>query len=163
LHAPTPRRPARRGRGTTCTPSGSIGTALTAFLDTNVIVYAFDGRDPAKQARALATLEGDPDAAVSTQVLAEVGHALVRKIGVPIDVVRSALDELSQRPLVVVDARLVADALLLHARGQISYWDAMIVQAASRCGATVLLTEDLTDGMLVGEVRIVNPFAAPTR
>jgi predicted nucleic acid-binding protein len=40
-----------------------------------------------------------------------------------------------------------------------SFWDALIVEAARRAGATRLLTEDLRHGQVIGGVRIENPFA----
>jgi predicted nucleic acid-binding protein len=39
-----------------------------------------------------------------------------------------------------------------------SFWDALIVEAASRAGATRLVTEDLQGGRELDGVRIENPF-----
>jgi predicted nucleic acid-binding protein len=52
----------------------------------------------------------------------------------------------------------VLDALDLHALHQLSFWDALIVQAASQSGCAQLLTEDLRAGALIAGVRVVNPF-----
>jgi predicted nucleic acid-binding protein len=46
----------------------------------------------------------------------------------------------------------------LHERYRYAFWDAMIIASAIRCGAVILLSEDLADGQMVEGVRIVNPF-----
>ncbi|MGC2527727.1 MAG: hypothetical protein WA639_08260 [Candidatus Acidiferrum sp.] len=40
----------------------------------------------------------------------------------------------------------------------ISFWDALVVQAAGSCGAEVIYSEDLGDGQNYGEVRVINPL-----
>lgn len=54
----------------------------------------------------------------------------------------------------------VLDALDLHVLHQVSFWDALILQAARQSGCVQLLTEDLQTGAVIGGVRIVNPFEA---
>ena len=55
---------------------------------------------------------------------------------------------------------MIADALDLHALRGVSFYDALIVQAAIAGGCAQLLTEDMQSGAVFGGVRIVNPFAA---
>jgi predicted nucleic acid-binding protein len=50
-------------------------------------------------------------------------------------------------------------ALDLEERYQISFWDALVIQAAEASGAAVLYSEDLSDGQTYGAVRVVNPLA----
>ena len=45
-------------------------------------------------------------------------------------------------------------------RYKLSYFDALIIAVAARAGATLLLTEDMQDGLEVGGLRLVNPFMA---
>lgn len=47
---------------------------------------------------------------------------------------------------------------LLSASARISFWDALVVTAAARMGAELLLSEDLSHGQMIAGVRIVNPF-----
>jgi len=54
-------------------------------------------------------------------------------------------------------AESVLEALDLEGRYQISFWDALIVQAAESCGAEVIYSEDLADWQNYGGVRVVNP------
>jgi len=132
-----------------------------AFLDTNVLVYAIDLNEPAKRARALELLgaESGPDLICGTQVLGELFNALTRKLRMPAK--EAAAEVRNYMPLsrVAVDSDLVERAMRLYAERSISYWDALIVAAAARSGATTLFTEDLNDGEEMLGVRIVNPFA----
>lgn len=59
-----------------------------------------------------------------------------------------------------LDASLVQQAIALHERHQLSYWDGAILAAAVRSGAKELLTEDLNAGQEIEGMRVVNPFAA---
>ena len=55
----------------------------------------------------------------------------------------------------------VLKALDLEARYKISFWDALIVQAADDAGAPILYSEDLSAGQCYGAVRVVNPLVVP--
>jgi len=59
---------------------------------------------------------------------------------------------------VAVDLDLLEKAWSVQDRHRLSFWDALIVAAALQCGARHLLTEDLQDGQLFEELRVVNPF-----
>ena len=53
----------------------------------------------------------------------------------------------------------IIEALNIGERYGVSFWDALIVQAASSLGVVILYSEDLSDGQLYGDVRVVNPVA----
>jgi predicted nucleic acid-binding protein len=73
---------------------------------------------------------------------------------------RRLVAELAEGPLLLVDYSVIRAAVVLAGEARISFWDALIVVAASRSGAAVLYTEDLNDGQEILGVRISNPFAA---
>ena len=52
----------------------------------------------------------------------------------------------------------ILEALELEARYQLSFWDALVVQAAQVAGAEILYSEDLSDGQRYGTVRVKNPL-----
>ena len=54
----------------------------------------------------------------------------------------------------------ILEALDLEARYRISFWDALVLQAAQASGAEVLYSEDLSDGQMYGPLRVVNPLQA---
>jgi len=135
---------------------------VTVFLDTNVLVYAFDGSEPAKRARAVALIEDEAlDVVVSAQVLNEFYWTVTRKLDpkVPEDVAQDVVRGLALGRVVPVDAALVEEAIALSRRHRLSLWDAGIVVAAQRAGCRELLTEDLADGQAFGTVTVRDPFA----
>ena len=140
-----------------------VGTPLT-FVDTNVLAYAHDRSETAKQPVARALLEGlwrDRAGVLSTQVLQELYVVATRKFDPPMP--RGAARELivlyAAWPVVQVDVPLVIAASELEERHTLSFWDALVVEAARRAGATRLVTEDLQPGRTIGGVTVENPFA----
>jgi predicted nucleic acid-binding protein len=135
------------------------------FVDTNILMYAHDKAAGAKHERAKALVEGlwrDRTGVVSTQVLQELAVNLRRKAGRPLDgkATREIVTDYLTWQVVVNGGEAILDALDLEARYQISFWDALVVQAAQASGAEVLYSEDLSDGQKYGSVRVTNPFRA---
>jgi len=60
--------------------------------------------------------------------------------------------------VVVNDGAAVLESLDFEERYRISFWDALIVQAAHNAGAQVLYSEDLSDGQRYGNVVVENPL-----
>jgi predicted nucleic acid-binding protein len=96
---------------------------------------------------------------VSTQVLQELFVTLTRKVSQRCST-REALEALAAWPLIVVDYPAIRAAAKLADQAKLSFWDALIVVAAARAGASVLYTEELNHGQEILGVRIANPFAA---
>lgn len=134
---------------------------MTSFVDTNVLVYAFDADEPAKQRIALSVLE-DPDErlVLSTQVLNEFYVTATRGFGriLAPDEAEIEVGRFAQLPVVVTDVPVIRAAIATARRYPISYWDALIVEAAAAAGCERLLSEDLGDGDVIRGVRIENPF-----
>jgi predicted nucleic acid-binding protein len=72
---------------------------------------------------------------------------------------RTLLEEYSQWEVFVNTAHSIGQALELDERYQISFWDALILQAAQSGGAKTLYSEDFSHGQLYTGVRVINPFA----
>ncbi|HHW83682.1 MAG TPA: PIN domain-containing protein [Actinomycetales bacterium] len=130
------------------------------FVDTNVLVYAFDTADPVKQRVAQGVLADNPRATISTQVMLEWFQVVTRKLATPLPIHAAAavLADLATMDVVSADAELVTQAAALVLTENLSVWDAMIVTAASRAGCRTLLSEDLAAGATIAGVTIVNPF-----
>jgi predicted nucleic acid-binding protein len=133
------------------------------FLDTNILVYAHDASEPAKQAKCQELIfeaVRNGEGVISAQVLSEFFVTVTRKIlqPVPEDVARREIVLLGPLCSVDLDATLVIRALDIRSRWGLSYWDAMIVAAAERAECALLYTEDLSDGQSYGDVRVKNPF-----
>ena len=75
-----------------------------------------------------------------------------------LDEVTRIVRRLFQCTIFPIDASLVQLALQRVQQSQISYWDALIVEAAIRSGATILYTEDMHHGAQYGALELRNPF-----
>ena len=134
-----------------------------AFVDTNVLVYAFDRIVSPKKAAAghlLDELMAAGRLRVSTQVLQELFVTLTRKVNRTClsEQALAVLDDLAAWPLAVVDYAAIRSAIHLTAQAQLFFWDALIVVSAARAGASLLYTEVLNDRQEILGVRILNPF-----
>jgi predicted nucleic acid-binding protein len=136
------------------------------FVDTNVLVYAHDRSTGAKHRAAqmlIQDLWNSGLGVLSTQVLQEFCVSLRRKAARPLaaDEVRRLIQDYSTWEVVTNTAESILRALEIEARYKTSFWDALIIHAAEASGASVLYSEDLSNGQRYGAVRVVNPFAAP--
>jgi predicted nucleic acid-binding protein len=133
------------------------------FVDTNVLIYAEDGAHRAKQATALGWLDvlwQRRCGRVSTQVLNEFYVNVTRKLrpAMPMGDARAEVRRYQHWQPWQVDQQTVETAWAFEARFGLSYWDALMVAAASHQGCQLLLTEDLQHGQVIDSLRIVNPF-----
>ena len=90
---------------------------------------------------------------------------LRRRTALPlsIDDTRTIIETFLSWEIIVNTPVSVLRALHLESRYQISFWDALILQAAESSGATVLYSEDLASGQKYGSIRVVNPFVTSRR
>jgi predicted nucleic acid-binding protein len=138
---------------------------VRTFVDSNVLLYAHDASEAEKQPVARALLEdlwANRSGVISTQVLQEFYVVATRKFKPPMP--RSQAREIvalyAVWPVIQIDVGLILDATALEERLQLSFWDALIVEAARRAGATRLVTEDLQGGRQIAGIAIENPFDA---
>lgn len=128
-----------------------------AFLDTNVVVYAFADNDP--RGAVAEDLLGS-GGAINVQVLNEFVNVSRRKLGLSWDEIDARLEILAE--LLDPPAPLTVDvhehAVSLARAHSIAFYDALIVAAALQSGATTLWTEDMQDGWRVEGLEIRNPF-----
>lgn len=138
------------------------------FLDTNIFVYSIDaspdGKEKAAVARELIQQHvRDGTGVISMQVLQEFYQVSTQKIKVPLTM-EDALEYLhyvSVLETVHPDFTMLVDAVYLIKKLKLSFWDALIVQAAAASRCTLLLTEDLQSGLHIGELSVRNPFMSP--
>ena len=133
------------------------------FVDTNILIYAHDRSQGIKHERARQLIErlwNSGQGVLSTQVLQELCLNLRRKVANPVSVdeVRRVIRDYLSWQIVVNTPEAVLQALEIEVRYKISFWDALILQAAEHCGAAVLYSEDLAGKQRYGTVRVVNPL-----
>ncbi len=134
-----------------------------AFVDTNILVYAHETLAGKKHERARALIDQlwiTRDGVLSTQVLQELCINLHKKSAsnLSVEETQSLIGDYKNWEIVVNTPNSIIEALTIEARYQISFWDALIVQAAETAGATILYSEDFSDGQIYGSVRVVNPL-----
>ena len=133
------------------------------FLDTNILIYAYDRSAGAKHETAKALvldLWRSGHGMLSTQVLQEFFVTVTRKLRTPIARAQAREVVRAYAPWVVspTTPETILRATELSEAAGIDFWDALIVAAAEQSGAETLYSEDLNDGQLIAGVRIVNPL-----
>lgn len=134
---------------------------MRSLLDTNVLVYADASDEPEKQRRAIALITATRSAGtavLSTQVLQEYANVALRKLRLPHELIRQRIGFYRRFDMVTTSADLIAGAVDLHVLRSLSFYDALIVQAAIVGGCERVLSEDMQHGAVFGGVRIENPF-----
>jgi predicted nucleic acid-binding protein len=133
------------------------------FIDTNVLVYAYQEDAGAKRELAASTLNelwDNGKGALSTQVLQEFYWVATHKLKPPMahPEARDLIAQYSEWCTTNSDLQLLVSASVLAENHSFSWWDALIIEAALRSGATTLLSEDMQDGRRIGRLTIENPF-----
>lgn len=139
-------------------------SGVEAFLDTNVLVYAFLEEEPVKQGKARELLlrpKAMTTLVVSSQVVQEfvaVGLRKFKKTMKPEDM-RDFLDQMLL-PLCRIwsSADFYREALATQTATGLSWHDSLILQGALECRAPKLYSEDLQEGYRYRSVTVVNPF-----
>lgn len=140
---------------------------MRVFIDTNLWVYRLDRRQPEKTryiSQWLRELASEHDIVVSTQVMVELRSVLTRKLspGFSAADTRIALDALAAFEVIGTHASLVLDAHELATAEQLSWFDALIAEAALRSRCEILYSEDFSHGRkLGGKLLVQNPFHNP--
>ena len=131
------------------------------FLDTNILLYAYDAESPGKRTKAMQWVEqgwkSPGDVSISVQVLQELAVNLERR-KVSRGEIHQILYDLSAWPVVDNTLLVLKMALGEQSRWKISLWDAMILAAARSCGAQELVSEDFNHGQDYDGIRVINPF-----
>lgn len=133
------------------------------FVDTNILVYAYNTHDAEKQRRAQEVIRRGIEAenvVLSVQVLGEFFTVVTKRIPNPLSIeeAEDVLNAVSILPIVEINRRMVRRAIGIHRRYGITYWDSLIVAAAERAGCTQILSEDLNSGQSYDGIIVVNPF-----
>jgi predicted nucleic acid-binding protein len=133
------------------------------FVDTNILVYAYDRTAGPKHTAAVRLMEQlweNENGCLSIQVLQEFFVSTTKKIPLPLEseVVRDIISDFSHWRVHTPEASDLLQAIDLHRNYLISFWDAMVLQSAVRFNCSHLLSEDLNAGQTYSSVKVINPF-----
>ncbi|HXV61938.1 MAG TPA: PIN domain-containing protein [Vicinamibacteria bacterium] len=141
-------------------------SADRVFVDTNVLVYAHDTEAGYRHRRAadmIAELWGTRTGILSVQVLQEFYVNVTRKIPEPLPMAtaREVVRNYTLWQTEWILPKDVTRASEIEQENSISFWDALIVTAAVKGGASRILSEDLNPGQIIAGIQIEDPFAVP--
>jgi len=134
-----------------------------AFVDTNIVVYAYDVSAGEKHKKALAIMKDIWNAGngiISSQVLQEFFVSVTRKIAKPLNIpaAKEIVKDLLKWKTISINGEILLEAIDIHNEHKYSFWDSLIIAAAIAGGAKVLFSEDLTDRQKIKGIIIKNPF-----
>ena len=137
---------------------------MPSFVDTNILVYAEDrdaGRKRDVARDLLVELWNDEGGVVSVQVLQELYVTLTRKLRRPLTPARASeiVREYLTWKVIDNDGDLLIAAMGLQQRASISFWDALVVEAAVLARCDRLYSEDLNPRQRFGSIEVINPFS----
>jgi len=131
------------------------------FIDTNIVVYANDMRDPEKQKTAvnlIAALMDSGGGVISTQVLQEYVVTALQKLHQRPDVVIRTIAILENLEVIQQSPEMIRKAVELKTLYHISFWDACIISNAEAAGCSTIVSEDLNSGQFYSGIAVINPF-----
>jgi predicted nucleic acid-binding protein len=143
---------------------------VAVLIDTNVLVYRYDGRFPQKQSAATGLLRqgiASGEAVLPYQALVEFVAATTRPLtpgGASLLTREEAWQEaeelLSQFRVLYPSEGLFRLAVRGAAAYRLGWFDALIWAYAEHHGIPEIWSEDFSANALIGTMRIVDPFAA---
>jgi predicted nucleic acid-binding protein len=133
------------------------------FVDTNILVYTQDlsaGKKCLQAQQLTLDLWNSRQGIISTQVLQEFYVALRRRLAIPKSHsdAQKILQDYFEWEVIVNDRESITRAIELERVYQISFWDALMLQAAERAGAATVYSEDLSHMAKYAGITVVNPF-----
>ena len=133
------------------------------FVDTNILVYAYDRSAGEKYKKAVGIMENLWDSyngIISSQVLQEFFVCVTKKIVKPLDAftTREIVKDLLKWKTIIVDGGIILDAIDIHSQYRYSFWDSVIIASAIEGGAGIILSEDFSDKQVIKGIVIKNPF-----
>ena len=131
-------------------------------LDTNILVYVVDRDAGVKQHLAVEILRRATigDCRLTLQAISEFYFVVTRKKIMDHGAAAAQVEDwLTLFPVLGPTSTAIRAAMAHAAAGRASYWDGLLVETASEGGCTVVVTEDMRDGAMLGGARICHPFA----
>ena len=138
---------------------------MITFFDTNIFIYAIDAGEPVKKKRAIqriAQARDEGTVVLSTQVLQEFYSITTRKLRPALTPQEASqyITQLCEFQVIGSDAQSIQSACALADRHKLQWWDALILEAALRAQADLLVSEDGQAGQRFGGLVVENPFNA---
>jgi len=134
---------------------------MRMFIDSNIIVYANDGRELRRQQVAVELVSDcmrNGTGVISIQVLQEYANVALEKLRQSSDIVLRQLHLLEALEIVEPKPHIVRRSVEIREAYGISFWDAGIVAAAEYAACDAIMSEDLNTGQYYAGIPVKNPF-----
>jgi len=132
------------------------------FLDTNLLIYAYDETDKSKQKLSMDFLDEIKRKSIpviSTQTLGEFFNVAYKKLHFSKEDAIGVCNEFKNfYPVYEISTENVFHAMKISKQTQFSYWDSLIIAMAVDTGCSILYSEDLNNGQEIEGVKIINPW-----
>jgi predicted nucleic acid-binding protein len=131
------------------------------FVDTNILIYAFDSGAGEKHSRSVQIVEElwhSGGGCLSMQVLQEFYVNATKKLHLTVQEASIQVRRFRQWHVHVPEPEDLLQAIQIQQASKTSFWDAMVLRSASALGCGILWSEDLNAGQSYRGVRVVNPF-----
>ena len=135
------------------------------FIDTNVVVYAYDASEKVKHYKAFNLLEQlgiSQTGVVSLQVLSEFYVVVTRKIERPISTsqARGIIEEFKTNwEIYEPSTSTLLLAMDITEEYKLNFWDSLIVAAAKESKAVTVYSEDFQHNQTIEGLKFINPFS----
>ena len=130
-------------------------------LDTNILVYAFDDKNPFKQTVCTDILKTAAAGGyrLALQTIGEFYAVTTkRRILTPQDAAHQVEKFVKGFETFLPSRGAYTVAAQEGARGRFSYWDAVLLASANDAGCEIILSEDMADAARLGAITVRNPF-----
>lgn len=131
----------------------------TCFIDSNIWLYAFiDSQNPDKSIASRSVIQNN-DIVISTQVINEVCINLIRKALFSEDKIQRLIENFYNKySIVEFNKEIIYKASVIRKQHQFSFWDSLILSSAIYAEVEILYSEDMHDGYIFENTKIVNPL-----
>lgn len=131
------------------------------FFDTNILVYQMDRRNIKKRntcRELVRKAAANGEAVISTQVLQEFYVVATKKLHLDPIITKSIMHTFENMEVVTIGKDTINEAIDAGIQYKLSFWDALILTAAENAKCEILYSEDLNEGQVMRNVKIVNPL-----
>ena len=131
------------------------------FIDTNILVYSIDQKEPEKRNKAREIVKNTAShhqPVISTQVIKEFYVIASTKLKADQLVVKNIIHNFRNMEVVNNDLDLIEQAIDISIISQLSFWDSLIIAAAEKANCRWVFSEDLNAGQTYRGVEVINPF-----
>jgi predicted nucleic acid-binding protein len=137
-------------------------TRNKVFIDSNFFIYLFDKDEKKKRQHCsdlILKLEDSYTIVISTQVIKEISSVLLRKFNYPVSDLKVFISQLEKFEVAETPPTIIQKGLDIMSSYQLSFWDSIICATAASANCSLIVSEDMQDGMEMLGMTVRSPFS----